>query len=36
MSNLFLLFSHTLTPEQVKDANEVLGVEKIVSLPLSL
>jgi hypothetical protein len=36
MPNLFLLFSHTLTPEQVKDANEVLGVKKIISLPLSL
>ena len=36
MPNLFLLFSHTLTPEQVKDASEVLGAKKIVSLPLSL
>lgn len=36
MPNLFLLFSHTLTPEQVKDANEVLDVGKIISLPLSL
>ena len=33
MPNLHLFFSHTLTPEQVKDAHEKLGCKNIISLP---
>lgn len=33
MSKFFLLFSHTLTPEQAADARETLGVTEFVALP---
>ncbi len=36
MKNLILLFSHTLTPEQITDAQSSLGVENFVSLPENL
>lgn len=36
MKNFFLLFSHTLTPDQVEDAKQSLGVSSIVSLPADL
>ncbi len=36
MKNLFLIFSHTLTPEQATDATNSLGVENFVSLPENL
>ena len=36
MPKLFLLFSHSLTHEQLKDATEVLRVEKIIYLPEDL
>jgi hypothetical protein len=36
MKSLFLIFSHTLTPEQATDATNSLGVEKFVSLPENL
>jgi len=36
MKNLILLFSHTLTPEQIADAKSSLGVENFVSLPENL
>jgi len=34
MKKLFLLFSHTLTEEQVEDAKNSFGVEAFVELPL--
>ena len=33
---MFLLFSHKLTPEQVKDAKENLGVKEFIYLPKDL
>ena len=33
---MFLLFSHVLTSEQLKDAKDSLGVEEFVSLPNEL
>ncbi len=33
---MFLLFSHKLTPEQVKDAKENLGVDEFIYLPKNL
>ena len=36
MKKLFLLFSHTLTEEQVEDAKNSFGVEAFVELPLEL
>ena len=36
MKQLFLLFSHTLTPTQELDAKESLGVTHIVALPKEL
>ena len=36
MKKLFLLFSHTLTPQQQEDAKRDLGVDTFVSLPLEL
>ncbi|MEN7546982.1 CRISPR-associated protein Csx20 [Rapidithrix thailandica] len=33
---LYLLFSHSLTPEQMADARRSLGVEEFVSLPEDL
>ena len=36
MYKMFLLFSHKLTDEQIKDAKENLGVDEFVYLPLSL
>ena len=33
MKQMFLLFSHKLTPLQEKDAKESLGVDKFVTLP---
>ncbi|WAM31609.1 CRISPR-associated protein Csx20 [Caldicellulosiruptor naganoensis] len=36
MNRLFLIFNHTLTEEQEKEAREVLGVEEIISLPQDL
>ena len=33
---MFLLFSHKLTDEQIKDAKENLGVDEFVYLPPSL
>jgi hypothetical protein len=36
MKNLFLIFSHTLTPEQIADAKHSLGVANFVSLPENL
>jgi len=36
MTNLFLLFSHSLTPDQVEDAKQSLGVSNFVSLPADL
>lgn len=32
MSTLFLVFNHTVTPEQVADAHASLGVERVISL----
>ena len=36
MSNMFLLFSHKLTDEQIKDAKENLGVNEFIYLPEDL
>ncbi len=36
MKQLFLLFSHTLTATQERDAKEDLGIEKFVTLPSEL
>ncbi len=36
MRQLFLLFSHTLTPAQEQDAQDSLGVERFVALPSEL
>ncbi len=36
MPTLFLLFSHSLTPDQVEDAKQSLGVSNFVSLPTDL
>ena len=36
MPNLHLFFSHALTSEQVKDAQEKLGCKDIISLPYDL
>ena len=36
MKKLFLLFSHTLTTEQIVDAKKSFGVEEFVELPLEL
>jgi hypothetical protein len=36
MKIFFLLFSHTLTPEQIIDAKNSLGIENFVSLPENL
>lgn len=36
MPTLYLLFSHSLTPDQVEDAGASLGVSQIVSLPADL
>ena len=36
MKQMFLLFSHTLTPLQIKDAKNSLGVEEFIYLPFSL
>ena len=36
MRQLFLLFSHTLTPAQEQDAKESLGIEQFVTLPTEL
>ena len=36
MKQMFLLFSHALTPLQIKNAKESLGVEEFVYLPFSL
>ena len=36
MKQLFLLFSHKLTDEQIKDAKESLHVERFISLPPDL
>ena len=36
MKQLFLLFSHTLTPTQERDAKESLGVTNFVALPSNL
>ena len=36
LKKLFLLFSHTLTSEQVDDAKKTFGVEEFVELPLQL
>jgi hypothetical protein len=36
MKKLFLLFSHTLTPEQATDAKNSLGVENFMNLPENL
>ncbi len=33
MKQLFLLFSHRLTPDQERDAKETLDIEKCVKLP---
>ncbi len=33
MADLFLLFSHTITPLQEKHAYTELGVEKIITAP---
>lgn len=35
-TEMFLVFSHTLTPEQEKDARESLGVEQFTPLPADL
>ena len=36
MRQLFLLFSHTLTPAQEQDAKESLDIEQFVTLPTEL
>ncbi|OFI07070.1 hypothetical protein CLOACE_04750 [Clostridium acetireducens DSM 10703] len=36
MKNMFLLFSHTLTEEQVKDAKENFGIKEFIYLPKEL
>ena len=36
MPKMFLLFSHTLTKEQIEDAKNNLGVEEFISLPQTL
>lgn len=36
MTKLFLIFSHKLTVEQVRDAKESLGIDEFVSLPDNL
>jgi len=36
MKKLFLLFSHTLTTEQIADAKETFKIEEFVELPLEL
>lgn len=36
MKTLFLIFSHTLTPEQVLDAEASLGVSEFIGLPPDL
>ena len=36
MKQLFLLFSHTLTKEQIKDAKNSLQVDNFISLPKDL
>ncbi len=36
MKQLFLLFSHTLTPTQERDAKESLGVTNFIALPSDL
>ncbi len=36
MKQMFLLFSHTLTPLQIKDAEKSLDVEEFIYLPFSL
>ena len=33
---MFLFFSHKLTPEQIKDAKENLGIEEFIYLPENL
>jgi hypothetical protein len=36
MPKMFLLFSHTLTQEQIKDAKKSLEIEEFVKLPQNL
>ena len=36
MKQMFLLFSHTLTPLQIEDAKDSLSVEEFVYLPFTL
>lgn len=36
MTSMFLLFSHSLTDEQIDDAKNTLGVDEFVSLPDSI
>ncbi|MFW6308045.1 MAG: CRISPR-associated protein Csx20, partial [Campylobacterales bacterium] len=36
MTSMFLLFSHSLTDEQIEDAKNSLGVDEFISLPDSL
>ncbi len=36
MPTLYLLFSHSLTPDQVEDAQQSLGVNRLISLPADL
>jgi len=36
MPNLYLFFSHTFTPEQIKDAKESLRVDDFIYLPKDL
>lgn len=36
MKNLILLFSHSLTGEQLKDAKHTLGINRIITLPDNL
>lgn len=36
MKKMFLLFSHTLTPKQIKNAKECFGIEEFVYLPENL
>lgn len=36
MKKLFLLFSHKLTPKQILDAKDNLGIEEFVELPQNL
>ncbi len=36
MSSLFLIFNHKITPIQVQDAKDSLGIERIIEMPDAL